>query len=221
MLRLNFITIPLKGFSPGPEVSIEDASMTEPPNTRASLLVRLRDTQDSEAWRQFVGLYAPLVYRYARRHGLQDADAADVTQEVLRAVSVSLGAFNYDPARGSFHAWLFTVAHHKLCDFLSRRRRQLLPAGDSATHDLLHELPAPEQDLWNQEYEKRLFVWAAEQAQGEFKETTWEAFWQTAVEGRGTGSVAEALGISVGAVYIAKSRVQARIKQLIQNIRLE
>ena len=65
--------------------------MTEPPSTRASLLVRLRDAGDQEAWRQFVGLYGPLIYRYGRRHRLQDADAADLTQEVLRAVSVSVG----------------------------------------------------------------------------------------------------------------------------------
>jgi len=193
--------------------------MTNPPETQASLLVRLRDAQDSEAWRQFVSLYAPLVYRYARRHGLQDADAADVTQEVLRSVSDSLGKFNYDPGRGSLHAWLFTLAHHKLCDFLTRQKRQVLPAGDTAMQDLLHELPAPEEDVWHQEYEKRLFVWAAEQAQGEFKEATWQAFWRTAVEGQAAGKVAEQLGISVGAVYIAKSRVQARIKQLIQDIR--
>ncbi|MFL5240691.1 MAG: RNA polymerase sigma factor [Gemmataceae bacterium] len=193
--------------------------MTDPPQTQASLLVRLRDAQDSEAWRQFVSLYAPLVYRYARRHSLQDADAADVTQEVLRAVNDSLGKFNYDPGRGSFHAWLFTLAHHKLCDFLTRQKRQVLPAGDTAMQDLLQELPAPEEDVWHQEYEKRLFVWAAEQAQGEFKEATWQAFWRTAVEGLAAGKVAEQLGISVGAVYIAKSRVQARIKHLIQDIR--
>src|SRR5207302_6943832 len=104
--------------------------MTRPPTTRPSLLVRLRDTRDGEAWRQFVRLYAPLVYRYARRKGLQDADAADLTQDVLRAVSAAAGRLAYDPARGTFRGWLFTLAHHRLYDFLSRRRRPGHGSGD-------------------------------------------------------------------------------------------
>jgi len=135
--------------------------MTDPPSTRPSLLVRLRDAHDGDAWRQFVQLYAPLVYRFARRHRLQDADAADLTQDVLRAVSTAMARLEYDPRRGSFRGWLFTLAHHKLCDFLTRRQRQAQGSGDSATHELLNELPAPEEDQWNREYERRLFVWAA------------------------------------------------------------
>jgi RNA polymerase sigma-70 factor (ECF subfamily) len=182
------------------------------------LLVRLRDAQDVEAWRQFVSLYAPLIYRYVRRHRLQDADAADVTQEVLRAVSDALGRFTYDPGRGSFHGWLLTVAHHKLCDFLTRRQRQAQGSGDTTANELLQEIPAPQEEEWNQEYHQRLFAWAAEQARGEFKEATWQAFWRTAVEGQPAGCVANSLGISAGAVYIAKSRVQARIKQIVQTV---
>jgi RNA polymerase sigma-70 factor (ECF subfamily) len=195
--------------------------MTEPPSTRASLLVRLRDAGDQEAWRQFVGLYAPLIYRYGRRHRLQDADAADLTQEVLRAVSVSVGRLDYDPSRGSFRGWLFTLAHHKLCDFLTRARNWERGSGSDQTAELLRELPAPEEDAWNQEYEQQLFVWAAERARGEFTDTTWQAFWQTAVDGRPAPEVAVKLGLTVGAVYIAKSRVQARLKRLVQQVREE
>src|SRR5690349_547511 len=86
----------------------EESSMTSSPHTRPSLLVRIRDAADHQAWRQLVGLYAPLVYRFLRRRGLQDADAADLTQDVLRAVSAAAPGFEYDAGRGSFRGWLFT-----------------------------------------------------------------------------------------------------------------
>src|SRR6266404_1096886 len=112
--------------------------MADIPSTRASLLVRLRDRLDDEAWREFVRLYAPVVYRFARRRGLQDADAADVMQEVLRSVSASVGAF--DPRLGLFRSWLFTLAHRRLHDFAQKRQRQD-PAGQ-ATVQILDSLPA-------------------------------------------------------------------------------
>src|SRR5689334_15164002 len=98
--------------------------MADLPTTRASLLVRIRDARDREAWGQFVQVYGPVVYGYARKRGLQDADAADLTQDVLRAVSAAAGRLDYDPRRGSFCGWLFTLAHHKLYDLLACRRRQ-------------------------------------------------------------------------------------------------
>src|SRR5260370_41571942 len=88
--------------------------MADIPSTRASLLVRLRDPRDGPAWTQFVDLYAPLVYGYLRKQGLQDADAADVSQEVLGAVAGAVGRFEYDPRRGTFRNWLFTVVRRKL-----------------------------------------------------------------------------------------------------------
>src|SRR5919197_2744578 len=97
--------------------------MTAPPLTRASLLVRLRDPNDADAWSEFVRLYAAVIYGFARKHGLQDADAADLTQEVLRAVAGAVGRLEYDPARGSFRGWLFTVVRNRLRDFLDGRKR--------------------------------------------------------------------------------------------------
>jgi RNA polymerase sigma factor (sigma-70 family) len=195
--------------------------MTDLPSTRPSLLVRLRDPQDGDAWRHLVELYAPLVYGYGRRHRLQDADAADLTQEVLRAVSVAMRRQDYDPQRGSFRGWLFTLAHHKLCDLLGRQRRQAQGSGDSGTQELLDELPDRQEELWNLDYERRLFGWAAGQARSEFTAATWQAFWRTAVDGHGAAQVAQDVGLSVGAVYIAKSRVQSRLKQLVGQAREE
>src|SRR5713101_4906191 len=108
--------------------------MQESPATRASLLVRLRDGGDAGAWREFVHLYAPIIYGYARKRGLQDADAADLMQEVFRSVAGAAGRLNYDPSRGSFRSWLYTVTRNKLYSFLNGRRRQVLGSGDSDAH---------------------------------------------------------------------------------------
>src|ERR1700739_3822001 len=118
--------------------------MSDLPLTRASLLLRLRDSQDEEAWREFVDLYAPLVYGYARKQGLQDADAADLSQDVLRAVAGAVGRLEYDPRRGAFRNGVFTVVRRKLSNW--RRDGKGLPrgSGDPATQELLEQCPAPE-----------------------------------------------------------------------------
>src|SRR2546423_15156005 len=98
--------------------------MAEFPPTRASLLVRLRDPQDGTAWAEFVDLYAPLVYGYARKQGLQDADAADLCQDVLRAVAGAVGRLDYDPQRGAFRNWLFPGGRRKLSHWRGGRGRR-------------------------------------------------------------------------------------------------
>lgn len=190
--------------------------MQSSPATRASLLLRIRNPSDAEAWRQFVQLYAPLVYAYARRRQLQDADAADLTQEVLRSVSKAAGRLEYDPGRGSFRSWLFAVTRNKLLDF---RRRRLPAVGGSSAQELLDQQPArEEEDEWDREFRRRVFAIAAEQVRVEFEDGTWQAFWQTAVDGKKPQEVAEALEMSVGAVYIAKSRVQSRLKERVREL---
>src|SRR5262249_35391063 len=136
--------------------------MAHSPTTRSSLLVRLRDARDGAAWAQFVELYAPLVYGFARKHGLQDADAADLTQEVLRAVAGAAGRLEYDPERGSFRGWLFTIVRNKLRSFLAGRQRRWQGSGDTDAQKFLEAVPDQEQN-WDQEYERRLFAWAADQ----------------------------------------------------------
>jgi RNA polymerase sigma-70 factor (ECF subfamily) len=194
--------------------------MGESPTTRPSLLVRIRDAADRQAWSQFTAVYGPLVYGFARKHGLQDADAADLTQDVLRIVARSACRLEYDPKRGSFRGWLFTVVRNELRSFLSGRRRQVQGSGDTDVQKLLSEQPAPEEEqrLWEQEHQTRLFHWAAEQVRGEVQEATWRAFQMTAVEGRSGQETAAALGLSVAAVYLAKSRVMARLKEHIRRL---
>jgi RNA polymerase sigma-70 factor (ECF subfamily) len=196
--------------------------MADPPTTQPSLLVRVRDAGDQAAWRQFVELYAPLVYRCARRRGLQDADAADVTQEVLRAVARAIKHLEYDPQRGSFRGWLFTVVRSKLLDFHAARLRQVQRNGEPGAQDLLAEQPARDEDQagwWDREYEQRLLAWAMEQVRGGFEPSSWQAFRMTALEGKSARDAAEMLGLSVGAVYIARSRILARLREQIRQVR--
>ena len=191
---------------------------TDPMPTRPSLLLRIRDVGDRLAWEQFVALYTPLIYRFLRRRGLQDADAADVTQEVLRVVAAKARCLEYDPAVGSFRSWLFTVTRHTMINTQKRHSRHPRGTGDTAMHHRLDAQPAPgpdEKELWEQEYRHSRLNWAAERVRNHCEDTTWRAFWRTAVDGDSPRAVAESLGMSVGAVHIAKSRVIARLKAVL------
>jgi RNA polymerase sigma-70 factor (ECF subfamily) len=190
--------------------------MADIPLTRASLLLRLRNPLDAAAWREFVDLYGPLVYGYARKQGLQDADAADLSQEVLGAVLAGVGRLEYDPARGAFRNWLFTVVRRTLAKWRQRQAARPCGSGDSATQRLLEACPAPErmEALWQAEWEQRLFARACEQVRREVSDISWQAFWKTAVEGQAGKQVAAGLGLTIAAVYHARSRILARLKEL-------
>lgn len=184
--------------------------------TQPSLLLRMRDPGDHRAWGQFVELYTPLIFGFCQRRGLQEADAADVAQDVLRAVSRSIGQFEYEAAKGSFRSWLFTITRNKFNNFLERRHRHPQGTGETAVHQMLESQPCPEvDDSWDREYHQRLFDWAASQVAKEFKPSTWEAFWMMAVEDKSGQQVAESLGLTIGAVYVARSRVTNRIREKI------
>jgi RNA polymerase sigma factor (sigma-70 family) len=200
--------------------------MSEPPATRASLLIQLKNPRDQEAWARFVEIYGPLVYEYGRRHDLQDADAADLTQEVLRAVARSIAEFRYDPRRGSFRSWLFTVARTRRINLGVQASRQPSGLGGSEVIRQLNEIPNREPDdieaaEWERAFEQRLLDWAAEQVRAEFQERTWLAFWRTAFDGASPQQVASDLGMTLGAVYAAKSRVMARLRETIRQARFD
>jgi len=195
--------------------------MPQAPPTRLSLLLRLRDLQDRQAWAQFVEVYAPLLYGYLRKRGLQDADAADLTQACLRQVAARVGTFEYDPRRGTFRGWLFTIVRNQLRDFRDRPRRLYQGSGAPGLQRLLEAQAAPEPDEadeWEREYRRGLLAWAAEQVRPQVQEATWQAFWQTAVEGRPGKEVACGLGLTAAAVYLARGRVMARLRALIREV---
>ena len=193
--------------------------MNDAPTTQPSLLLRLRDAADAPAWSQFVDIYAPLIYDFARKRGFQDADAADLTQEVLAVVSQSIRRFEYDPYRGSFRGWLFTVVVNKFRNLRDQLIRREQGSGDTTAQLLLQELPAAaDTERWEREYQQRMFAWAAQEVQAHVEEKSWQAFWQTSVMGVRPQDVANRLGLSVAAVYMAKSRVLARLKELVQQV---
>src|SRR5262245_21080931 len=147
--------------------------------TRASLLARLGDPEDRAAWRQFVELYGSLVYGFARRRGLQDADAADLTQDVFLAVSRAMGRWRYDRERGSFRGWLYGLTRNKVAAFLQGRQGQPVGSGDTDAHRRLAEEPCPDSGAeaeWEREFQRQLFRLAAARIQDGFAPSTWMAF---------------------------------------------
>ena len=199
--------------------------MAEPPVTRVTLLARIRDGRDTDAWREFVQIYGPVVYRFARNRGLQDADAADLMQDVLRSVARTAPKLEYDPARGTFRGWLYTVTRNKIYNFLSGQRNRPRASGDPDAHDRLDAAPArdgdgPDAD-WEREYQRRLSGRAMELVKDEFQPSTWDAFWQTAVDGKPAAEVGAGLKMSPGAVYVAKSRVLARLREEVKRMMAE
>ena len=191
--------------------------MPEYPETRASLIGRLKDRADQEAWREFVEIYRPVVWRLARHKGLQPADADDLAQQVLSAVAAAVDRWRPDPARAKFRTWLNRIAHNLIVNALTRRAPDRA-SGDESAHDMLSQQAAPEgpdSELLRIEYRREVFQWAARQIRAEFQPETWMAFWHTAVEGRSVAEVADLLGKKAGAVYAARGRVMLRLKEKI------
>ncbi|MFT5523925.1 MAG: RNA polymerase sigma factor (sigma-70 family) [Pirellulaceae bacterium] len=189
-------------------------------STRVSLLARIRNSRDGDAWAKFADIYGPLLFQYARRRGLQEADAADTVQDVLREVAKTINRFEYDPSVGQFRSWLFTIARYAVSHHYRAEKRQPVGSGDSDVQISLNELPSKEADaeIWDQQYRRQLFLWCADQIKDQFQSQTWSAFWLTAVEGRSPKDVADETGLSVGSVYVAKNRVIKRLKQKLSEI---
>ena len=190
----------------------------EPPpstGTSRSLLDRAR-AHDAAAWGRLVALYAPLVFQWCRRWGLQEEDAADVFQEVFQSVAAHLDRFRKERAGDTFRGWLRTITRSKVHDLFRRRAREPGGVGGSAAQAWMAQLPVPptpdEEDIEGRA-ERGLFRRAMESIAVEFEERTWQAFWRTAVEGRSAKDVAAELAMSPGAVRVAKSRVLQRLRE--------
>jgi RNA polymerase sigma-70 factor (ECF subfamily) len=187
--------------------------------TSASLLARLRQAPaDQAAWAEFVDRYGPKVHGWCRHWRLQEADAQDVTQDVLVRLAAKMRGFTYDPSR-SFRAWLKTLARHALSDFCDARGRAGA-AGGSAVVDLLQTVEARE-DLVRQledEFDREVLEEAVARVRARVTPKTWRVFELTAHEGRSGAEAAAALGMTVAAVFVAKSRVQRLLQEEVQKL---
>lgn len=181
----------------------------------------MRDARNQQAWTEFLEIYEPLIGRLVRRRGLKSADAAEVTQEVLVAVSGAINRWEANPDRGSFRGWLATITRNLVVNFLIRQSRHPRGNGDTAFRQWLEEQPAPEGELsalFDLERKRQTFRWASDQIRSEFRESTWKAFWMTAVENGDVGTVARELGVTVGVVYVSRSRVMKRLREVAEQV---
>ena len=191
--------------------------MNSNPETRASLIARIRDARDDDAWEEFVQIYPPVVQRFIQRHGLQYADAAEVTQEVLSRVAKSIESWDGDREQGSFRGWLYRITRNQTIDFLRKRNRERSRnAGQDAGLSQVADPTTAQSSVFQAEYEKQLFHWAAEKLKPKFKPVNWQAFWMSTVEGRSIDEVAEQLGIECSSIYVARSRIMAKLSSLVQ-----
>jgi RNA polymerase sigma-70 factor (ECF subfamily) len=176
--------------------------------TSLSLLERLRGAANPQDWQRFVRLYTPLLYRWARQAGAQEADAADLVQDTLTLVYRKLPTFAHRHA-GSFRAWMRTALLNRWRDVC--RRRAVRPG--LVADDQLDELPAVSAPTEDREDCERLVARGLELIRPEFQPRTWEAFWEFFTSGEEASVVAQRLGVSIDVVYASKCRVLRRLRQ--------
>lgn len=191
--------------------------------TRSTLLLRLRDLGDQEAWAEFVDRYAPKIYGWCRRHRLQEADAADVTQDVLSRLVGALRRFEYDPARGSFRGWLKTVTTNVIRDLAQSWAKPGRGSGDSRANAALEAIQAPAAltdlaAMLEAEAEQELLREAEARVQLRVQPHTWQAYQLTAVQQQPAPQVAQQLNMPVSEVYVAKSRVIKLLRQEVEKL---
>ena len=190
-----------------------------PPETRWSLVVRLQDERDEAAWAEFITEYEPFLLTFLQRRGLQDADAQDVAQQVLTAICQSVSRWKPDGRPGAFRRWIATIARNSAIKFLQRKSRQPDSSGGTQFLARMHDVAARTDDVAaQQEYQQAVFAWAVARVRDEFRESTWNAFWETAVNHRPIEDVAQEFTMSTGAVYMARSRVMARLKAQVSRL---
>lgn len=195
--------------------------MNHSPETRLTLIEKIRNPADVQAWGEFIEIYEPLIIETCRRKGLQHADAIDVAQDVLARVAGSVERFCHDAAGATFRGWLYRITRNLTIDLLRRRSRDALAQGEVPID--LGRIPEPsteESAEFDLAYQRQMFLLVARRVESKVKPQTWAAFWKVEVEQLDPTVVASELGMSRGAVYVAKSRVLARLRREVQK-RLE
>ena len=192
-----------------------------PPSTNVSLLLRVRDSTDDEAWNEFASIYRPSIVALAMRKGMQSADAEDLAQQVLISVAKAIPDWKHDPNRASFRTWLNRVTQNAVFNSITRASRDRAIGNTKIVASLNEEQVAKQDsDLLTIEIRRQVFKYAANEIQTEFHSDTWKAFWLTAVEGQSVDSVSDELNRNRGSIYAARSRVMKRLKEKVQELQL-
>jgi len=189
------------------------ALRTDSPSTNITLIGRLRAPDDDTAWRAFVDLYTPLVYRHCRGRGLQDADAKDVTQEVFTQVSRGMRTFVYDPSRGRFRGWLGTIVSHAIGKHFTRLRRAGQGVGGSDAGGLVAGAQNENDAAWTEEFNTQILRSALDRTRPEFETATWRAFELTWIGETTPQEAAALLERPVPWIYKARFKVLAQLKE--------
>src|SRR5262249_7646000 len=174
---------------------------------------------DQAAWDEFVERYGRKIYAWCRQWGLQEADAEDVTQNVLVDLARQMRTFTYQPS-GSFRGWLHTVAYRAWCDLLESRKPAATGPGDTGVLQLLYSVEARDDLLKHlaEEADRELLDEAMKRVQPRVEPRTWEAFRLTALERLSGAAAAEKLGMQVAAVFKAKNRVQKMLQAEVEQL---
>lgn len=194
--------------------------MTFDPDTHESLLLRVKNPRDHDAWEQFSRVYRPVVYRLARGRGLQDADAQDLAQKVLMAVSLALPDWEKSSCGDRFRHWLRRVAKNAVLNALSRQPRDRASGGTTAI-ELLARHEDPNRDVAEAidlEFRRQLFRRAASIVSQRASPSNWKAFCLTMIDGQTSEAAARQLDVSVGTVYAARSRIMRRLREAVEEL---
>lgn len=178
-------------------------------STSESLLIRLKSAEDDDAWARFVRLYSPLIYHWARRTGVQTADARDLVQDVLTTVFRKLPVWQYDP-RGSFRGWLRTITLNRHRELIRRKSHQQQPVEPD---HLAERLAATAQSTWDLNYARELVQSAMELMRDDFAPETWGALKRIVQSGESTADVARETGVSPWTLYSARNRLMTRLRR--------
>lgn len=189
-------------------------------STRPSLLIRAQ-AGDEGAWENLCELYRPLIVGWLRRQAVPDGDVDDLVQEIFLAVVRGLPSFSHSGRPGAFRCWLRTIASHYSCDYWKSPARRTAAHGDDAAAAALDSLEDPDSPLnryWDKEHDRYVLRCLLELAELEFEQTTVRAFSRLALEGASGSEVAGELGLSLAAVYAARSRVLRRLRELAEGL---
>lgn len=196
-------------------------NLTDPSLTRASLVFRLRDRNDNDAWQQFLDLYGQTIFQFVRSRGLQDADAADLVQEVFRRVGNAIGRLDYEKQKGGFRAWLFAITRNCLNTYFKKQQRVVQGINDSNSGGMLGQFANEKDELderWELEFQRQLMAKAIATIRPKTEPSTWAAFEMTAIQNQTADEAAGVLGMSRGAVYVARSRVTSKLREEVKRL---